>query len=182
MGGPGGVGRVGGVVRPDELVGPALLLTVGPAASGKSTLLGRLVAAGVVDEVVSTDVVRAEFGLAADDTETAYRVARRRARAALATGRVVAVDATNVRSRDRAAWLAVAVGSGATPVAIRVGTDLDLDQLVARDAGRQRHVPHDVIADQLALARASTPAVLAAEGFAIAEPGAVVDPAAASAA
>ncbi len=102
------MGGVGGVVQPDELAGPALLLTVGPAASGKSTILGRLVAAGVVDQVVSTDVVRAELGLAPDDTETAYSVARRRVRAALAIGQVVAVDATNVRSRDRAAWLGVA--------------------------------------------------------------------------
>ena len=84
---------------------PSLVLTVGPAASGKSTLLRALVADGVVDRVVSTDAVRAELGLPPAETDTTYATTRGRVREALRAGQVVAVDATNVRSSDRAAWL-----------------------------------------------------------------------------
>lgn len=155
------------MLRVHELAGPALLLTVGPAASGKSTLLRSLVAAGVVDAVVSTDAVRAELGLGPDETTATYRAARDRVRAALAEGLVVAVDATNVRRRDRSAWLAVASETGASAHAVRVGVDLDLDQLLVRDAGRDRHVPRDVIAGQFAMARAITPESLTGEGFTV---------------
>lgn len=155
-----------------ELDGPTLLLTVGPAASGKSTLLRQLVTAGIVDEVVSTDVVRAEHGLAPGETATTYALARDRVRAVLADGLVVAVDATNVRRRDRADWLAVATSCGARAVAVRVGVGLDLEQLLVRDGGRDRHVPRDVIAGQLAMARAITPEVLIGEGFIVVEPAA----------
>lgn len=161
------------MVQPEELEGPALLLAVGPAAAGKSTLLGRLVAAGVVDEVVSTDAVRAELDLAPDETTASYRVARDRVRAALAEGLVVAVDATNVRRRDRSAWLAVASDCGARAHAVRVGVGLDLDQLLARDAGRDRHVPRDAIAGQFAMARAITPESLTGEGFTVVQLGAI---------
>ena len=152
------------------LSGPSLVLTVGPAAAGKSTVLGRLVAEGVVDLVVSTDAVRAELGLPAAETEVTYATARARVRGALAGGSVVAVDATNVRPADRAAWLAVAAGTGAVAVALRIGVGLDLEHLLVRDGGRDRHVPAPVIAEQLALARAATPAVLAGEGFVVVDP------------
>lgn len=150
-----------------ELHGPTVVLTVGAAASGKSTLLRDLHERGVVDRTVSTDAIRAELGLAPDETTTAYAEARARVVTALRAGEVVAVDATNVRRADRARWLAVAEEVGATPVAVRVGVGLDLEQLQVRDAGRDRHVPPEVIAEQLRLARASTPDVLAAEGFTV---------------
>lgn len=153
--------------QPQQLHGPSVVLTVGAAASGKSTLLRDLHERGVVDRTVSTDAIRAELGLAPDETTTAYAQAQVRVTAALRAGEVVAVDATNVRRRDRARWLAVAAAVGATPVAVRVGVGLDLEQLRVRDAGRDRHVPPDVIADQLRLARASTPEVLAGEGFTV---------------
>lgn len=154
-----------------DLDGPALLVTVGPAASGKSTLLAELVATGVVQEVVSTDAVRAELGLPPDETDTTYATARERVRDALAAGRVVAVDATNVRRRDRSDWMALAIGCGVAAVALRVGVGLDLEQLLVRDEARDRHVPRDVIAGQLAMARAITPAVLSGEGFEVLEVG-----------
>ena len=153
-----------------HVAGPALLLTVGPAAAGKSTLLRRLVADEVVDAVVSTDAVRAELGLAPDETAVTYATARARVGGHLAAGRVVGVDATNVRVRDRAAWSDVAGRSDAARIALRVGVGLDLEQLLVRDAGRDRHVPAEVMADQLALAARSTPAVLAAEGFTVVDP------------
>ena len=154
-------------MRVDELDGPALVLTVGPAASGKSTLLAGLLATRVVDEVVSTDAVRAELGLPPDETATTYATTRRRVANALAAGRVVAVDATNVRRRDRSDWLGLAISCGARALAIRTGVGLDLEQLLARDEGRDRHVPRDVIAGQLAMARAITPEVLRGEGFTV---------------
>lgn len=167
-------------VRPDRdsnvqhdlhLRAPSLVLTVGPAASGKSTLLRALVADGVVDLVVSTDQVRAELGLPAAETDTTYATARAQVTEALRAGRVVAVDATNVRTSDRAAWLRVASDAGgASVVALRVGVGLDVEQLLVRDAGRDRHVPAAVIAEQLVLAARSGPEVLAAEGLVVADP------------
>ena len=154
-----------------HLRAPSLVLTVGPAASGKSTLLRGLVADGVVDRVVSTDAVRAELGLPPAVTDTTYATTRGRVREALRAGQVVAVDATNVRPSDRAAWLRVATeAGGATVVALRVGVGLDVEQLLVRDAGRDRHVPADVIAEQLELAARSGPEVLAAEGLVVADP------------
>lgn len=148
--------------------GPVLLLTVGPAASGKSTHLTRMLADGALDEVVSTDVIRAELGLAPDETEAAYREARRRVAAALRAGRAVAVDATNVRPRDRARWQRLARGVGPVPVvALRTGDGLDVEALLRRDAGRERHVPAAAIAQQVDLyRRTASPAQLLAEGFA----------------
>lgn len=164
------------MVQVEQLDGPALVLTVGPAASGKSTLLRQLVGARVVDLVVSTDAVRAELGLAPDETTTTYATARDRVRQALVDGRVVAVDATNVRPGDRMAWLEVASSVGAACVAVRVGVGLDLEQLLVRDAGRDRHVPAAAIRDQLALAARCTPAALAAEGFTVLAPAQLVAP------
>ena len=150
--------------------GPTLLVTVGPAASGKSTLLRGLVTDGVVDAVVSTDRLRAELDLAPDEIDRTYATARRRVRDLLDDGLVVAVDATNVRATDRASWLAVAARSRAVPVAVRVGVGLDLEQLLVRDAGRDRHVPARVIRHQLTRAARTTPAVLVAEGFTVVDP------------
>ncbi len=152
------------------IAGPALVLTVGPAASGKSTLLRRLVAGGVVDAVISTDAIRAELRLAPAETDVTYATARGRVRDLLAAGRVVAVDATNVRAGDRAAWRAIACDVDAALVALRVGVGLDLEQLLVRDAGRDRHVPADAIAEQLELAARSGPDVLRSEGFTVADP------------
>lgn len=150
--------------------GPCLVLTVGPAASGKSTLLRQLVADGVVDAVVSTDAIRAELRLPPAETQATYTIAHGRVRQQLLAGGVVAVDATNVRATDRAAWCAIAAEVGAATVALRVGVGLDLEQLLVRDAGRDRHVPADAIAEQLDLASRSGPDVLEAEGFRVVDP------------
>lgn len=156
-----------------EVDGPCLVVTVGPAASGKSTLLRQLLQDGVLDEVVSTDAIRAELDLPAAETARTYATARRRVRALLGAGRVVAVDATNVRTQDRLMWQSLATRVGARAIALRVGLGLDLDDLVERDAGRDRHVPVDAIAQQLRLATTSQPDVLEVEGFSVIDPTSV---------
>jgi predicted kinase len=155
-----------------HLRGPALLITVGPAASGKSTLLGRLHGLGVVDVVVSTDAIRAALGLADTETERTYAEARRRVRLGLEAGLVVASDATNLRPADRAAWRAIADTARSGLAAIRLGDDLTVDDLVARDAGRARHVPAAAIREHLAQLRTdATPEVLRGEGLAFVAAG-----------
>lgn len=149
-----------------HLRGPALLISVGPAASGKSTVLRRLQTLGVVDLVVSTDVIRADLGLAPTETDRTYAEARRRVRLALEAGLVVASDATNLRTSDRAAWRAIAETVGAGLAAIRIGDGLTVDDLVARDAGRVRHVPARAIRQHVAQFQTEASVeVLAAEGL-----------------
>lgn len=149
-----------------HLRAPALVVAVGPAAAGKSTLLRRLAGLGVVDLVVSTDELRAELGLAPDEHEVTYAHAHRRVRDGLRAGLLVAADATNVRPSDRAAWIRTAHEAGVeTVAALRVGVDATVGQLVAADRGRSRHVPPGVIAAQLERAAASGPEALRAEGL-----------------
>lgn len=148
-----------------HLDGPCLVVTVGPAASGKSTVLRRLQADGRVDRVVSTDAIRAELGLDPAETRRTYALAHARVRAALDAGEVVAVDATHVRRRDRETLLALAAPYPA--VALRVGAGLDLAELVRRDAARDRHVPPHALASKLAEFRSEGAVeVLRAEPFA----------------
>lgn len=130
-----------------HVAGPLALIAVGPAASGKSTVLNALISRGVVDEVVSTDAIRAELGLAPAETATAYAVADARLRGGLEAGKVVAVDSTNVTraARER---LAEVVGPYAR-VAMRVGGGLSIEELVRRDAGRDRHVPVHALVQKL---------------------------------
>lgn len=149
-----------------HLRGPVLLITVGPAASGKSTFLRRLRDHGVVDTIVSTDAVRAELALHPAETERTYAETRRRVSEGLDVGRVVAADATNLRPSDRHAWLRVARAARAPLAAVRIGAELTLDDLVARDAGRDRHVPIDAIGEHLERFRTEASAeVLDSEGL-----------------
>lgn len=150
-----------------HLRGPALLITVGPAASGKSTLLRRLHGLGVVDLVVSTDAVRASLGLHPAETDRTYAETRRRVSLGLEAGLVVAADATNLRRSDRDAWRRIAHAASASLGAVRVGAGLTVGDLLARDAGRDRHVPVDAIRDHLErFATTASVERLAAEGLA----------------
>lgn len=125
--------------------GPCLVVAVGPAASGKSTLLRALLAAGDVDELVDTDVVRAEHGLGAAERERTYALTEQRVRRHLLDDLRVALDATNLTTDTRDRWYRAAKETGAT-VALVAMPVLDLGELTARDAARDRHVPEDVIA------------------------------------
>jgi predicted kinase len=140
-------------------------MTVGPAASGKSTLLAALQRTGVVDRVVSTDAIRIEHGLDFAETTRTYGIAHGQVRRGLAAGEVVAVDATNVTVADRS--LLRRVASPHPTIALRVGSGVTLDELIRRDAGRARHVPAHALAAKLAAFETeATREILRAEPFA----------------
>lgn len=126
--------------------GPCLVVAVGPAASGKSTLLHALVRGGDVDEMVDTDLIRAEFGLGPAERERTYALTEQRVRDLLLRDRRVALDATNLTTDKRDRWYRAAKETGASVVLVAMPV-LDLEELAARDAGRDRHVPVDVIAE-----------------------------------
>lgn len=158
-----------------HLRGPALLITVGPAASGKSTLLRRLQAQGTVDVVVSTDAVRAELGLPPAETERTYTETRQRVSEGLVAGRIVAADATNLRPSDRHNWRRIALAARAALCAVRIGADLTLDDLLTRDARRDRHVPADAIREHIErFTTSASPEQLASEGLPFVDAGAPI--------
>jgi predicted kinase len=78
--------------------GQRLMMTVGPAAAGKSTW-----AATQGSPVISTDSIRMELGgsLLAHEQGPIFRMARKRAIEVLRTGADVVPDATHIRTSDR---------------------------------------------------------------------------------
>lgn len=137
----------------------SLVLLVGPPASGKSTLAAMLVDAGVVDPggVLSTDAHReALTGHAADSSadRRMWVLLRRELLERMAAGRTTVVDATNAFPRRRARHIRVAEQHGRPVVAVRF--HVGVDELLARDAARSRHVHAAAIvgmAEQLAATR-----------------------------
>jgi protein phosphatase len=151
------------IVLPD----PCLVVLVGPAGSGKTTLAQRLFAP---DEILASDAFRARLGLGEDDQASSGRafaavhaaVARR-----LAAGKLTVVDATSVRRRARLGLLHRARYAGIPSVALVL--DLPEADCLAGDLQRPgRHVHPDVIRDQWLALQASLRARggLAEEGFA----------------
>lgn len=147
-----------------ELPDPSLVLLLGAAASGKSTLARRLFAA---DEILSSDALRAAVsGDEADQraSRLAFRILHREVERRLAAGRLVVVDATNARRDHRRPLLAMAAAHGIPAAAIAI--DLPLDVVLAQNAGRARRVDPDVIERQHAGVRAVIEeGRLRAEGF-----------------
>ena len=83
--------------------GQRLILLVGPSGAGKSTYAANTYAQ---DEVISSDAIRDElFGSLdmAGSQDRVFETLRQRAKARLAAGRSVVVDATNLNQRDRLA-------------------------------------------------------------------------------
>lgn len=103
-----GDGMTGGVGWEWPRCGQRLVLLVGPSGAGKTTYASANFAGELV---VSSDEVRAElYGsqVMTGSQETIFNVVRQRARAALANGNSVVIDATNLRRDDRLMNTAIA--------------------------------------------------------------------------
>ena len=149
---------------------PGLVVLIGAAGAGKSTLAARLFAP--VD-ILSSDALRAAIsGDAADQraTRPAFAILHREARRRLADDRLVVVDATNVESSARRPLIRLAAAAGVPATAIAIAASpADVHARNAARAGRV--VPVEVVDRHLAgLARLGTTAGqivdrLRSEGF-----------------
>ncbi|NHC16485.1 AAA family ATPase [Motilibacter deserti] len=162
----------------DELPAPAVVVLVGAAGSGKTTLRGRLVAGGLdPGTVISLDDLRCEArALDAkagrpvrplqDYSFSAVRRAARRCDALLAFGAGYLSDATQLRRRERVPHVRAAAEAGLPSVALLLPA-LSLDELLARDAARppDEHVPADVLARHAHRRSLLRPGLLRDEGF-----------------
>ena len=133
---------------------PSLVVLIGPAGAGKSTLAARHFAP---DEILSSDAFRqAIAGDAAEQraTRPAFAALHRALTRRLAAGRLSVVDATNVERHARQALLRRAAIAGVPSVAIVV--DLPPAVVHARNAARNGRVVHpEVVEVHLALLRAA---------------------------
>jgi predicted kinase len=112
--GPSSIDRPPSLRIPD----PSLVVLVGAAGAGKSTLAARLFEPS---EILSSDAYReAVSGNAADQgaTRLAFRILHRELGRRLAAGRLVVVDATNVETAARRELVARATAAGIPAVAI----------------------------------------------------------------
>ena len=128
----------------------ALVILCGPPASGKSTW-GKRFAAENDLTYVSTDEIRAEIGAGEGDqtvSAAAFALARGRVSAALGAGRSAMIDATNVNRKSRRDWINLGRGHGAFVTA--VAFEVPKDELLERDAKRERHVGPEIISRFLA--------------------------------
>ena len=163
---PGGIGSI----DPIDVPIPGLVVLIGAAGAGKSTLARRLFEPA---EILSSDALReAVSGDPTDQraTRRAFAILHREVRRRLANGRLVVVDATNVTAQARASLRRLARTAGAPAIAI-VLAPLPAD-VHARNAGRTgRVVPTAIVERHLialqALGSSATAiaAALAAEGF-----------------
>ena len=149
-----------------SLPDPCLVVLIGAAGAGKSTLAARLFPSSAV---LSSDVFRAVVaGDEADQraTRTAFAILHRELERRLTAGRTTVVDATSVTRFARRALLARAAAHGVPAIAIV----LDLDPAIVLDRNAQRAgrvVPEEAVRRQLAdLARSLEPGGLESEGFA----------------
>lgn len=143
---------------------PCLVVLVGAAGSGKSTIAARLFAP---EEIVSSDALRgAVSGDEADQrvSAVAFRILHRTVERRLAEGRSPVVDATNTTAAARQP-LARRAHAARIPLAAIV-LDLSADDIRAQNAGRSRVVDDDVIERHIAAIRRTIEREqLVAEGF-----------------
>src|SRR5689334_7068348 len=148
------------IVIPD----PSLVVLVGAAGAGKSTLAGRLFAA---DEIVSSDALRAMISGDEGDQRVsgvAFGILHRTVGRRLARGQLTVVDATNTEATVRRPLVARARAAGIPVSAIVL--DIDPVTVARQNAGRSRTVDADVIERHLAGVRRTVDRdTLALEGF-----------------
>lgn len=148
-----------------RLPDPSLVVLVGPAGAGKTTLASRHFGA---DEVLSSDSFRELVsGDAADQraTRPAFGLLHRRLAERVAARQLTVVDATNVERHARRALVSRAAAAGVPAVAVVL--DLPLGLVLARNAARPgRIVPADVVESHWRLLRqALVDRSFATEGF-----------------
>jgi protein phosphatase len=143
---------------------PSLVVLVGAAGAGKSTLAARLFPP---DAILSSDALRARIsGDEADQraTRTAFAILDRQLDARLAAGRTTVVDATSVTPFARRGLLRRAAAHGVPAIALVL--DLEPALVLARNAKRPgRVVPEPAVRRQLAELAASLRDGLEVEGF-----------------
>ncbi len=123
----------------------ALIILVGPPASGKSTW-GKEFASENNVVYVSTDSIRAEIGTGEADqnvSAAAFGIARQRVSQALSQGKHAMIDATSVDHKSRKNWINIGKGHGA--YIITVAFEVPKEELYRRDAQRPRHVGKEII-------------------------------------
>ena len=157
---------------------PQVVVLVGTAGAGKTTLRRRLVAGGLPAELVlSLDDLRrlareedVRRGRAArwlqDYSRHAVRRAARRADALAAYGAGYLADNTHLRRKERREHVVRARDTGLPAIAVLTPA-VPLDELLARDRARpaDERVPADVLARQHHRRSLLTPDLLRDEGF-----------------
>lgn len=140
-------------MRTIELPEFCLVVLIGPSGSGKSTFAGKHFLA---TEVISSDRCR---GLVADDendqaaTGPAFDLVHYIAERRLEGRRLTVIDATNVRSEDRAEYVRIARRHHALPVAIVLDPGEDLCQQRNAERPDRQFGPHVVRNQTRALKR-----------------------------
>jgi protein phosphatase len=156
---------------PIDVPEPGLVVLIGPAGAGKTTLATRLFARS---DVLSSDALRAAVSGDESDqsaTRQAFGILHREVGDRLAVGRLVVVDATNVEAPARAALRRLAAAAAVPAVAIVI--QLPASEVHERNRRRAgRIVPADIVdrhlasLDRLGTSPATVVARLRAEGFA----------------
>ena len=123
----------------------ALIVLCGAPASGKSTW-GKKFAQENNVMYISTDEIRKE--LSGDESNQsvsaqAFATARARVSAALGADKSAMIDATSVTRKARKDWINLGRGHGAFIIA--VAFEVPRDELLRRDAQRERHVGPEII-------------------------------------
>ncbi len=143
---------------------PSLVLLIGAAGAGKSTLAERWFES---DEILSSDTLRAAVsGDAADQRASGvvFGIIHRTLARRMAAGQMTVIDATNTRPEHRRPLLLRASRAGVP--AIGIVLDLSADEVHARNARRGRQVDPAVVDRHLAAVRQTVDRrVLEIEGF-----------------
>lgn len=123
----------------------SLIILAGCPGAGKSTW-GKKFATENNVVYVSTDEIRAEIGSGESDqsvSAAAFGIARQRVSQALATGKSVMIDATNVNPKSRKDW--INLGKEHEAYIVAVAFEVPKEELLKRDSQRERHVGPEVI-------------------------------------